>query len=70
MEIESRISLGPVPRVWFYVLTCGPQTTISVDVALPLHICADDVRASICECTSGSVLEPFFATVHAPVQHA
>ena len=68
--IESRISFGPVPRVWFSVLTCGPQTTINVDVALPLHICADDVRASICECTSGSVLEPFFATVHAPVQHA
>ena len=68
--IESRISFGPVPRVWFYVLTCGPQTTINVDVALPLHICADDVRASICECISGSVLEPFFAAVHAPVQHA
>jgi len=68
--IESRISFGPVPRVWFYVLTCGSQTTINVDVALPLHICADEVRASICECISGSVLEPFFAAVHAPVQHA
>ena len=68
--IESSISFGPVPHVWFYVLTCGPQTTINVDVALPLHICADDVRASIFECISGSVLEPFFASVHTPVQHA
>ena len=36
MSIESTIDFGPVPRVWFYVLTADGETCLKADIALPL----------------------------------
>ncbi|MFK7968921.1 MAG: hypothetical protein AB8F95_01070 [Bacteroidia bacterium] len=36
MTLESTIDFGPVPRVWFYVLTAEGQTCLKADIALPL----------------------------------
>ncbi len=36
MTLESTIDFGPVPRVWFYVLTVDGGTCIKTDIALPI----------------------------------
>jgi len=36
ISIESTIDFGPVPRVWFYVLTADGETCLKADIALPL----------------------------------
>jgi len=56
--VESRIAFGPVPRVWFYVVTCGAETTVEADIALPLGLSADGVREVVHETMIASTLEP------------
>jgi len=36
INLHSRILYGPIPRVWFYVLTSCEQTTIGADIMLPI----------------------------------
>lgn len=73
-RIESLISFGPMPHVWFYVVTCGSTTRITVDIALPLAKKLDSHKFHqfIKSASKGSVLEPilnsgFFTPNKTPV---
>lgn len=72
-RIESLISFGPLPHVWFYLVTCGSTTRITVDIALPTAEKLDShkLQQFIKSASKGSVLEPilnsgFFATNEKP----
>lgn len=64
-RIESLISFGPMPHVWFYVVTCGSTTRITVDIALPTAKKLDSHKFHqfIKSASKGSVLEPILNSV-------
>jgi hypothetical protein len=55
--LDSFIDFGDNPRVWFYVVTVGSTTQVSVDVLLPG---VDNVESALKTVVEGSALEPLF----------
>jgi hypothetical protein len=61
LHINSNIDFGPVPHVWFFVLSCGSQTSIVADIQLPIATLSPElVRSTIRNAAKGSALEPLF----------
>lgn len=64
MTIESTIDFGPVPRVWFYVLTADGGTCLKTDIALPLPgLTEAELRREISLIVKDSPLKAFFSGV-------
>ena len=56
------INFGPIPHLWFMVITCKDATTVSLQAGLPVpgvsHV---DVRRAIAKAARGSPLETILA---------
>lgn len=61
VNLHSRIVYGPIPRVWFYVLTSCGQTTIGADIMLPIPgLTAEKVQETIIAASHNTCLEDLF----------
>ncbi len=64
ITLESTIDFGPVPRVWFYVLTVDGGTCLKTDIALPLPKLTDaELRQEMSLIVKDSPLKELFAGV-------
>jgi len=64
MSIESTIDFGPVPRVWFYVLTAEGETCLKTDIALPLpKLTEEELRREMSLIVKDSPLKALFSGV-------
>ena len=59
--VDSFIAFGPVPHVWFYVITTGDKTQVHADIQMPIDTLeADEIRHLARETIQGTVLAPVF----------
>jgi hypothetical protein len=65
VELDSAIDFGPVPHVWFYVMTLNKvATNIIVDVNLPIEGLGEvEIKSAISKAVKGSPLEILFASL-------
>jgi hypothetical protein len=64
ISIESTIDFGPVPRVWFYVLTSDGRTSLKADIALPLpELTEGELRREMSHMVKDSPLKALFSGV-------
>ena len=65
ISIESTIDFGPVPRVWFYVLTAdGGTTCVKTDIALPIPgLTETELRREMSHIVKDSPLKALFSSV-------
>lgn len=61
-RLDTKIDFGPVPRVWFYIVTIGSHTSICADIQLPIATLTPElVRQTILSAARGSALEPLLS---------
>ena len=64
ITLESTIDFGPVPRVWFYVLTVDGGTCLKTDIALPIPgLTEAELRREMGLIVNDSPLKALFASV-------
>ncbi len=64
ISLESTIDFGPVPRVWFYVLTADGETCLKSDIALPIpDLTEAELRREMSLIVKDSPLKALFSGV-------
>mmetsp|Transcript_13709 Transcript_13709/g.30058 ORF Transcript_13709/g.30058 Transcript_13709/m.30058 type:complete len:480 (-) Transcript_13709:45-1484(-) len=63
MEFDCNINFGPMPHVWFYVITSGKGAQVDVDIALPIdgYKNESEVITAIHDAASGTILESYLS---------